>query len=63
MGFFGFAKKARKAAAEVKKFEKRDLAQAVVNAADFTSRAMSILVDGVLVAGVITLIIPMLKKP
>lgn len=33
MGFFGFAKKARKAAAEVKKFEKRDLAQAVVNAA------------------------------
>ncbi|MEG8823878.1 DUF3927 family protein [Klebsiella pneumoniae] len=39
------------------------MAQAVVNAADFTSRAMSILVDGVLVAGVITLIIPMLKKP
>ncbi|MEG8837864.1 tellurite resistance TerB family protein [Klebsiella quasipneumoniae] len=33
MGFFGFAKKARKAAAEVKKFERRDLAQAVVNAA------------------------------
>jgi tellurite resistance protein TerB len=30
---FGFGKKARKAVAEVKKFEKRDLAQAVINAA------------------------------
>ncbi|EGF4599819.1 tellurite resistance TerB family protein [Salmonella enterica subsp. enterica serovar Agama] len=30
---FGFGKKVRKAAAEVKKFEKRDLAQAVVNSA------------------------------
>ncbi|HEO9810810.1 TPA: tellurite resistance TerB family protein [Klebsiella variicola] len=30
---FGFGKKARKAAAEIKKFEKRDLAQAVINAA------------------------------
>ncbi|MCW1825727.1 tellurite resistance TerB family protein [Enterobacter asburiae] len=29
---FGFSKKARKAVAEVKKFEKRDLAQAVINA-------------------------------
>ncbi|EMK1731280.1 tellurite resistance TerB family protein [Salmonella enterica] len=30
---FGFKKRARKAVAEVKKFEKRDLAQAVINAA------------------------------
>ncbi|ELN2579134.1 tellurite resistance TerB family protein [Enterobacter kobei] len=30
---FGFGKKARKAVAEVKRFEKRDLAQAVINAA------------------------------
>ncbi|MDL4444368.1 DUF3927 family protein [Klebsiella michiganensis] len=35
----------------------------LVVAVDFTSRAMSILADGVLVAGVIALIIPMLKKP
>lgn len=30
---FGFGKKARRAVSEVKKFEKRDLAQAVINAA------------------------------
>jgi len=30
---FGFGKKARKAVSDIKKFEKRDLAQAVVNAA------------------------------
>ncbi|HFJ2414815.1 DUF3927 family protein [Klebsiella pneumoniae] len=35
----------------------------LVVAVDFTSRAMSVLVDGVLVVGVITLIIPMIKKP
>ncbi|CAI2469977.1 Dna-J like membrane chaperone protein [Serratia ficaria] len=33
MGFLGFGKKVRKAASDIKKFEKRDLAQAVVNAA------------------------------
>ncbi|HBR1386102.1 TPA: DUF3927 family protein [Klebsiella pneumoniae] len=35
----------------------------LVVAVDFTSRVMSVLVDGVLVVGVITLIIPMIKKP
>lgn len=35
----------------------------LVVAVDFTGRIMSMLADGVLVAGVIALMIPMLKKP
>ena len=35
----------------------------LVVAVDFTGRIMSMLADGVLVAGVIALIIPMIKKP
>lgn len=34
----------------------------LVVAVDFTGRIMSMLADGVLVAGVIALIIPMIKK-
>ncbi|HBY1787517.1 TPA: DUF3927 family protein [Klebsiella pneumoniae] len=35
----------------------------LVVAVDFTGRIMSMLADGVLVAGVIALMIPMIKKP
>lgn len=34
----------------------------LVVAVDFTSRVMSVLADGVLVAGVVALAIPMLKR-
>ncbi|AQW04547.1 tellurite resistance TerB family protein [Escherichia coli] len=48
MVFSKFKKKTRRVATEIKKFEKRDLAQAVIGVGvmvDFISRIMSVLAD------------------
>ncbi|WP_414146818.1 DUF3927 family protein [Escherichia coli] len=58
MVFSKFKKKTRRVATEIKKFEKRDLAQAVIGVGvmvDFISRIMSVLADS-WVVGVVFLL-------